>query len=122
MIRTQIYLSRTEHEFVQGEAARRGQPMAAVIRGFIDEKMDIPEDVWTKNPLLDPPADPDFMGPEDGAINHDHYLYGGPKKWIKQKGEWVEAPPLPEDYFDNPASATAYDDKVRKLEEEERKR
>jgi hypothetical protein len=109
MLRTQIYLSQPEHEFVQNEAARHGQPMAAVIRALIDEKMDIPESVWTRNPLLAPPADPGFVGPEDGAINHDHYIYGGPRKWRKRKGQWVEAPPLPEDYYTNPASAAAYD-------------
>ena len=26
--------------------------MAAVIRNFIDEKMEIPEDAWTNNPML----------------------------------------------------------------------
>jgi hypothetical protein len=109
MLRTQIYLSRREHEFLQTEAARQGQPMAAVIRAIIDEKMDIPESAWTNNPLLAPPADPGFVGPEDGAINHDHYIYGGPRKWVKRRGQWVEAPPLPEDYYTNPASATAYD-------------
>jgi hypothetical protein len=109
MLRTQIYLSKPEHEFIQTEAARQGQPMAAVIRALIDEKMDIPESAWTNNPLLAPPADPGFVGPEDGAINHDHYIYGGPRKWLKRKGQWVEAPPLPEDYYTNPASAAAYD-------------
>src|SRR3954447_19480211 len=60
MIRTQIYLSRTEHDFVQAEAARLGQPMAAVIRNLIDEKMEIPDAVWTNNPMLQPvPEDPD---------------------------------------------------------------
>jgi hypothetical protein len=114
MVRTQIYLSREEHRFVQSEAARRGQPMAAVIRSFIDERMEIPDEAWENNPLLDPPADPDFIGPEDGAINHDHYIYGCPKKWVKRDGEWVEAPPLPDDYYDNPESRAAYD---RMLEE-----
>jgi hypothetical protein len=109
MLRTQIYLSKPEHDFIQTEAARQGQPMAAVIRSFIDEKMDVPENTWTNNPLLAPPADPDFVGPEDGPINHDHYIYGGPRKWMKRRGQWVEAPPLPEDYYTNPASAAAYD-------------
>ena len=27
-------------------------------------------------------------------------------------GEWVEAPPLPEDYYENPESARAYDEAV----------
>jgi hypothetical protein len=109
MLRTQIYLSKPEHEFIQNEAARQGQPMAAVIRALIDEKMDIPESTWTNNALLAPPADPGFVGPADGAINHDHYIYGGPRKWMKCKAQWVEAPPLPEDYYTNPASAAAYD-------------
>ena len=112
MLRTQIYLSKPEHEFIQTEAARRDQPMAAVIRAFIDEKMDIPESTWTNNPLLSPPADPHFVGPEDGAINHDHYIYGGPRKWKKRRGKWVEAPPLPADYYTNPACAAAYDRKT----------
>ncbi|MBM3882705.1 MAG: hypothetical protein FJ387_23785 [Verrucomicrobia bacterium] len=69
MVRTQIYLSRAEHRFLQAEAARRGEPMAAVIRGLVDEKMAVPEEAWTNNSLLEPPADPSFLGPEDGAIN-----------------------------------------------------
>ncbi len=43
MVRTQIYLNREEYDFVQTEARRRNEPMAAVIRNFIDEKMEIPE-------------------------------------------------------------------------------
>jgi len=115
MIRSQIYLSKPEHEFLQHEAARQAQPMAAIIRAFIDEKMDIPESTWIDNPLLAPPADPVFVGPEDGAINHDHYVYGGPRKWMKRRGQWVEASPVPEDYHSNPAGAAAHD---RKVEEE----
>jgi hypothetical protein len=63
--------------------------MAAVIRQFIDEKMEIPERAWTKNPMLEPtPEDRELRLPEDSAINHDHYLYGTPKKYVKIKGRW----------------------------------
>jgi hypothetical protein len=118
MLRTQIYLSREEHEFVQREAARRDMPMAAVIRKFIDEKMEIPEDAWTNNPMLRPTVhDPDWKGHEDGGLNHDHYLYGCPKKWIKVKGKYVEAPPLPDDYYENRDSGDAYDKMLRELDE-----
>ena len=118
MIRTQIYLNKGEYDFVQREASRRDEPMAAVIRGFIDEKMEIPEDAWTNNPMLRPwPHDPDWKGHEDGGINLDHYLYGCPKDWIKVKGKWVEAPPLPDDYYENRASREAYDRKIRELDE-----
>jgi hypothetical protein len=118
MIRTQIYLNKHEYDFVQTEAKRRHEPMAAVIRNFIDEKMEIPEDAWTNNPMLEPmPLDPSFVGHEDAGINHDHYIYGCPKKWIKVKGKYVEAPPLPDDYYENRASGDAYDKMIRQLDE-----
>lgn len=118
MVRTQIYLSRAEHDFLQAEARRRDEPMAAIIRGFIDQKMQLPDDAWTNNPMLRPTVhDPDWKGHEDGAINHDHYLYGSPKKWIKVKGEYVEAPPLPDDYYSNSKSQEGYDRKIRRLDE-----
>lgn len=113
MVRTQIYLSRSEHEFVQTEAARQGMPMAAYIRSLIDARMALPDEAWANNPLLNPPADPAFVGPEDGVINHDHYIYGTPKRWIKQRGKWVPAPPLPENYHTNEASRQAYDRKTK---------
>ena len=115
MIRTQIYLSKPEHEFIQHEAARQGEPMAAVIRAFIDEKMVVPDEVWTNNPLLRPPVrDTAWTGHDDGAINHDHYISGSPKKWMQRNGQWVEAPPLPNDYYSNPQSRRAYDDEVNR--------
>lgn len=97
MVRTQIYLTRAEHEFLQTEANRQGEPMAAIIRGFIEEKMRPPEDAWTGNPLLEPTVDdPDYSGHEDSAVNHDHYIYGAPKKYAKRRGKWVLSPPLNE--------------------------
>lgn len=97
MIRTQIYLSQEEHNFVQLEAKRTNQTLAAVIRSFIDEKMKLPNDTWINNPMLEPtPVFSDWEGREDGAINHDHYVYGSPKKWEKKKGAWVEVQSMTE--------------------------
>jgi len=80
--------------------------------------MKIPDEAWENNPLLAPPAaDPAWKGHEDGALNHDHYVSGGPKKWVKQKGRWVEAPPLPEDYHSNARSAAAYDRQLKEMDE-----
>lgn len=94
LVRTQIYLTRAEHQFLLHEAARRGVPMAAVIRGFIDDKMKLPESAWSDNPMLSPtPGDTELQLPEDAAINHDHYLYGTPKKYVKRRGHWVLADP-----------------------------
>lgn len=90
MVRTQIYLSRSEHEFVRAEARRRDEPMASVIRSFIDEKMTLSEEDWAANPLLQPPVeDPAYVARPDGAVNHDHYISGGPKKYKKIRGKWV---------------------------------
>jgi hypothetical protein len=94
MVRTQIYLTRAEHGFIAAEAARLGEPMAAVIRGYIDDKMRLPDSAWASNPMLEPtPADPDLQLPEDAAINHDHYLYGAPKKYVRKRGQWMVAEP-----------------------------
>jgi len=118
MIRTQIYLNRREYDFVRAEASRRDEPMAAVIRGFIDEKMEIPEDAWTNNPMFRPwRHDSESKSPEDMSVNLDHYLYGAPKDYIKVKGKYVEAPPLPTDYGENRASREAYDKMIREMDE-----
>jgi hypothetical protein len=109
MVRTQIYLSQNEHEFLLTAASRSGKSMAAVIRSFIDEKMAPPADAWENNPLLDAPRDSKFIGPEDGVINHDHYVYGSPKKWVKKGVNWEPAPTLPEDYYTNEKSRETYD-------------
>lgn len=94
MVRTQIYLTRAEHDFLQTEAGRRGERMSAVIRSIIDEKMTIPDDAWTNNPMLEPtPGIEGWKGREDGAINHDHYIYGSAKKYQKVAGEWVPVNP-----------------------------
>lgn len=92
MIRTQIYLTRAEHSFLQSEVEKRGKPMASIIRGYIDEKMPEAELDWSKHPFLQPPADPDFNGPGDLSINHDHYAYGTPKRYVKKGGKWVMGP------------------------------
>ena len=96
MVRTQIYLTRSEHEFVSAEAARQGGPMAAIIRSYIDEKMRLPDAAWRNNPMLEAtPKDPGFVLPEDAAINHDHYLYGAAKKYLKKRGKWVPVKAVP---------------------------
>lgn len=89
MLRTQIYLSRAEYDFLQTEAKRRDAAMAVVIRSFIDEKMAVPDEAWSSNPLLQLPVDdPDYLHREDGAVNHDHYVSGGPKKYKKVGKQW----------------------------------
>lgn len=90
MVRTQIYLTPAEHRFLMSEASRTGETMAGMIRSYIDEKMKLPDDVWTNNPLFEPtPEDPTFEGHEDASLNLDHYVYGAPKRYEKVRGKWV---------------------------------
>ena len=90
MVRTQVYLTRAEHDFLCRQGEMRGEGMSAILREIIDEKMRIPEDAWTNNPLLAPtPEDPGEACYEDGSLNHDHYAYGAPKKYHKARGKWV---------------------------------
>ena len=118
MVRTQIYLSRPEYDFLQLEARRRNEPMAAVIRDLIDERMSVPENAWEMNPMLrTAPHDKDWKGHEDGALNHDHYISGSPKRWIKVKGKRVETPSLPADYYENAAAAKEYDRRLKHIDE-----
>lgn len=97
MVRTQVYLTRSEHEYLSREAARKGEGLSTVLRSIIEEKMKIPEEAWTNNPMLEPTPDvPGWQGHEDGALNHDHYAYGGPKKYEKINGQWALLPPIDE--------------------------
>ncbi len=82
MVRTQIYLSARQQEFLQRQAQREGETMAGMIRRFIDEKMAVPANAWTTNSLLDlPPEDPaEAALPVDGSTNLDHYIYGSEKR------------------------------------------
>ena len=85
MVRTQIYLSSRQQEYLQRQAQREGETMAGMIRRFIDEKMEVPADAWSTNSLLDlPPEDPAAAHlPKDGSTNLDHYVYGAPKRQTK---------------------------------------
>jgi len=71
--------------------------MAAVIRKFIDEKMEIPEDAWTNNPILRPwPHDPDWKKPRRRRHQpRSLTVMGVSKDVIKVKANGVDAPPLP---------------------------
>ena len=94
MVRTQIYLSSRQQEFLQRQAQREGETMAGMIRRFIDEKMEVPADAWKNNSLLEPaPEDPANDLPEDASINLDHYVYGSPKAFKKVRGKWVPSRP-----------------------------
>jgi len=96
MVRTQIYLTQDEHAFLLKEAKNRGTTMAALIRKLVDDRMEIRDDIWSRNSLLDAVPDEDASAePEDASINLDHYLYGLPRAYEKVDGRWVKVTDTP---------------------------
>jgi predicted transcriptional regulator len=79
MERTQIYLDEELKEALRAVAEREGRSLAAVVREAVAEYVSTRRDVAEDDPLL---ALIGIGGGTitDGAINHDHYLYGAPKE------------------------------------------
>jgi hypothetical protein len=88
MKRKQIYIEDAQERAIKRLAARRGVSEAMVIREamakYIVDGEPESEDYLTdeEDPLLGIIGlvdDPD--APIDGSINHDHYIYGVPRKY-----------------------------------------
>ena len=86
--RTQIMLPEELRAKADARAAREGQSFAAIVREALEAYLaDEPDEDWEAEyqevlrrhleRVRSDPAPPD--APTDGAINHDFYLYGGPK-------------------------------------------
>jgi hypothetical protein len=82
MKRTQVYFDEGDWARLQARASRSGVSAASVVRDAVTEYLG--KDPAHKDPLLDmveeARATPERPGgPTDGALNHDHHLYGWPK-------------------------------------------
>ena len=85
MVRTQVYLPQATHDALVERAKEQGLTMASQIRAALDEYFRRTHDE-DEGAILQP-NDPIFeligkfdSGLTDVAINHDHYLYGTPKR------------------------------------------
>lgn len=86
MKRKQIYIEEEQDEQIKAIARQRGVAEAIVIREAVDAYLSASEykgydrmedhPLWGIVGLIDDPN-----APVDGSVNHDHYLYGGPKKY-----------------------------------------
>ena len=96
MKRKQIYIEESQEQAIKQLAYERGVSEALVIREavakYLSDETESPAPVteaWTpteeeiaENPLfgiIGLVKDP--LGPTDGSVNHDHYIYGVPKKF-----------------------------------------
>ena len=85
MVRKQIYIDEELDEGLKVLSARTGEPEAAhvraALRGYLDAHrvpLEGADPLYDLIGLVD-----DTDGPSDVAEEHDHYLYGAPKKHSK---------------------------------------
>lgn len=85
MVRTQVYLPRTVYQKLQERAEREGLTLAVQIRAALEDYLDRVESETDDGVLR--ADDPIFQmigmfdsGLGDLSVNHDHYLYGAPKR------------------------------------------
>ncbi len=82
--RTQVYFPEDLYNRLKKRAKKEGKSVAAIIREASEEylKKEEKEIDWENDPLLKAigfcKADVD-----DLSVNHDHYLYGAPKRKAK---------------------------------------
>jgi hypothetical protein len=93
MVRTQVYLPQATYKALIERAEKQGLTMATQIRAALDEYLQRTQDE-DEGPILQP-DDPIFKmigigdsGLPDVAVNHDHYLYGTPKRY-PATGEFI---------------------------------
>ena len=85
MVRTQVYLPRRVYDKLQTRAGKQGLTLAVQVRAALEDYLERVEFEADDGVLH--PDDPIFQmigmidrGPEDLSVNHDHYLYGAPKR------------------------------------------
>jgi hypothetical protein len=91
MVRTQVYLPRKTYEALQARGQAEGLTLAEQVRAALENY------IWQSGFSQEagqpvPPDDPIFklMGAVDSGIddlgfNHDHYLYGAPKREMPRR-------------------------------------
>ena len=80
MIRKQLYLDEPTERALKRLAAHTGRSEAWHVREALHAYIDRERTTDEKDPfelIIGLVDDPD--GPDDVAVNHDHYLYGAPK-------------------------------------------
>jgi hypothetical protein len=85
MVRTQVYLSRAIYDKLQARAQKQELTLALQIRAALEDYLDRVESEEDDGILH--ADDPIFKmigmftsDADDASINHDHYLYGAPKR------------------------------------------
>lgn len=77
--RTQVYFPEKLYRDVKKRAKAESKSLAAVVREAVEKHLEEKEIDWENDPIFKA-AGIVKSGVRDLAVNHDHYLYGSPKK------------------------------------------
>ncbi|MDI3281530.1 MAG: hypothetical protein QJR13_09190 [Bacillota bacterium] len=78
--RTQLYLDEAQYLFLKESAAKFQTSIAGVVRQLIEREMSGQNASWESDPLFAGGQIAADTGREDGSLEHDHYIYGTPKR------------------------------------------
>lgn len=87
--RTQVYFPLATYRRIARTAKRKSKSSAQVIREAVDlylEKDEKEKEIdWENDPIFKAAGFIKSSGVTDSSINHDHYLYGSPRKEVRPK-------------------------------------
>jgi hypothetical protein len=73
--RTQIYLTKEQHQYLRQQAEKKRASIAEIVRELINERLPKDKD-YENNPLFSIGKDGFSMGRHKGSLKHDEYIYG----------------------------------------------
>jgi hypothetical protein len=79
LYRTQVLLTPSQHRYLKGRAEREGSSLSALVRGLIETEMESRRQAVQDDPFWEI-VGMVAGGDPDAGIEHDHYIYGTPRK------------------------------------------
>jgi hypothetical protein len=73
--RTQIYLTKNQHNYLKEKAAKYKTSMAEVLRNIIDKEIEKEYEIDADDPIFKLAKEGIHTGRKDGSVNHDKYIY-----------------------------------------------
>ncbi len=79
LYRAQILLTRTQHRYLKGRSNREGSSVSAIVRELIRIEMESRRQAIKDDPFWEI-VGMVAGGDPDAGVEHDHYVYGTPRK------------------------------------------
>jgi hypothetical protein len=79
LYRAQILLTPRQHQYLKGRSEREGNSVSAIVRELIQAEMESRRQAVKDDPFWDI-VGMVAGGDPDAGVEHDHYVYGTPRK------------------------------------------